>query len=110
VTRLLNVLGNGLGSLAVVLLIVGIAAVPTQQARADDDPQACPDGQVWNGERCVAAGCTPTANGDDCPNATGSTDCLVNRTCDNVNPLPLFCACHYDVDPVTFIGTCSCPP
>jgi hypothetical protein len=91
--KLLNPLGTGLFSLAAVLLVLGMLAVPMQYSFAE--PVPVPD----------AGTCQPSTS-DDCPNYTSSTDCLAFRRCSKD---ALNCICLGEVDPITLKFSCFCP-
>src|SRR5438874_1096910 len=83
-TRTYEVLSSTFGCLALILLVLGVLAVPTQEARAADD---CGD-NCKRGEICVNGECQtppqscphPTVN--PCSGITNSVFCLADG-CNN---------------------------
>jgi hypothetical protein len=109
----LNILANGFACLAIVLLLLGVLAVPTQFARADDPECGGEAGGCPAGWECVEGHCVapPTS----CPNPAVNTcttpttfgDCLGGQySCDtDNNNANGFCACEW-----SFTGLyCFCP-
>ena len=87
--KLLNILSDGLSSMALVLLVLSVLAVPGQPAFANVTCKV--DSDCQPGEVCVSGTCAQTAYIDctatTCDNGSGgcTTNCA-NKACDSNNP------------------------
>jgi len=98
-TRTYTVLSHAMASLAVVLLALGLLAVPIQEARASDCSPPCGENQTCDGGQCVST-CPAVCDGT-CAFATDH--CKDGYTCTGSN-CPEECGCD---DSLSTIG-CAC--
>ena len=102
-TRTNMVLSSIFGTLAAVLLALGLLAVPTQEARASDDPCArvdCPRGQTCVDGECQSTCIPATTNGCPGQDAIG----CAGESCAGGVPGDV-CSCRWSGTP----KTCWCP-
>jgi len=113
--RFLETLASGASTIAAVLFVVGVVAVPTYQVRADgpitgecNGPAYCVEhyGEGWTCDpethTCQAppVSCQPPTMGNDCPGKNTYSDCVAAGC---TGAAGLGCDCTYPS------SVCTCP-